>query len=60
MAFFQTSVINKYINSQDQNSVDEAYKKFTDYFHNPEIQNNIREAKWNGGRFPQTKKLLYS
>jgi len=45
MAFFQTSVVNKYLNSQDKDIVKQAYEKFTAYFHNHEIQKNIRNAK---------------
>ncbi len=45
MSFFQNSVLNKYLKTQNTGVVQLAYKKFTTYFHNPEIQNNIREAK---------------
>lgn len=31
--------------SQDTNAIKSAYTKFTAYFHNPEIQQNIRTAK---------------
>lgn len=45
MSFFQNSVLKKYQNTQEQNIIDEAYNKFTSYFHNPERQENIRNAK---------------
>lgn len=45
MAFFQHSVLNKYINTQQEESVKQAFEKFSRYFHNPEIQQNIRDAK---------------
>jgi len=45
MAFFQTSVVNKYLNSQDKDAVKQAFGKFSEYFHNPDIQKNIRDSK---------------
>lgn len=45
MAFFQNSVLNKHLNGQDAETVKAAYQKFTAYFHNPAIQQNIRDAK---------------
>jgi len=45
MAFFQTSVVNKYLNSQDKDAVKQAFGKFSEYFHNPDIQKNIRSGK---------------
>jgi len=45
MAFFQNSVLNKHLNGQDAEAVKAAYQKFTAYFHNPAIQQNIRDAK---------------
>ena len=45
MAFFQTSVLNKYLAAQDQKLIDEAYSKYAEYFHNKDIQENIRAAK---------------
>jgi REP element-mobilizing transposase RayT len=45
MAFFQNSVLNKHLNGQDEKTVKAAYQKFTAYFHNPAIQQNIRDAK---------------
>ncbi len=43
--FFQNSVLKKHLNGQDAETVKAAYQKFTAYFHNPAIQQNIREAK---------------
>jgi len=45
MAFFQNSVIHKYLTTLDKQAVDSLYIKFKEYFHNPERQQNIREAK---------------
>ncbi|MBN4077636.1 N-6 DNA methylase [bacterium AH-315-C20] len=45
MALFQKSVLKKFLAQQDQEKVDKAYKKLAAYFHNPEIQENIRESK---------------
>ena len=45
MAFFQNSVLNKHLKTQDENAVNKAYELFTTYFHNPTIQQNIRDAK---------------
>jgi len=45
MGLFQTSVLKKYRKLQDRQAVVKAYKKYSDYFHNPERQENIRESK---------------
>ena len=45
MGLFQHSVFEKYLKDQDQQKIESAYIKFKDYFHNPEIQQNIRDAK---------------
>ena len=45
MALFQNSVVNKYLKQQDSDVVGKAYNKFAKYFHNPTIQQNIRERK---------------
>ncbi|MCF8371664.1 MAG: hypothetical protein K9H64_08570 [Bacteroidales bacterium] len=45
MAFLQNSVLNKHLKSQNKELVVAAYEKFRAYFHNPEIQRNIRDAK---------------
>jgi type I restriction-modification system DNA methylase subunit len=45
MPLFQNSVLNKYLKQQDSDVVAKAYKKFAKYFHNPTIQQNIRERK---------------
>ncbi|MBL7110413.1 MAG: N-6 DNA methylase [Bacteroidales bacterium] len=45
MSFFQNSVINKYLAAIDKQAVDALYIKFKEYFHNPDRQQNIREAK---------------
>ena len=45
MPLFQTSVLKKYLSQQDQTAVDKAYQKYSKYFLNPEIQENIRNSK---------------
>ena len=45
MALFQSSVLKDHLRLQDEQQVDEAYLKFTTFFHNPEIQENIRNSK---------------
>jgi len=45
MHFFQNSVLNKHLKSQDSLAIKGAYSKFTGFFHNPDIQENIRNSK---------------
>ncbi|MCG2459478.1 Eco57I restriction-modification methylase domain-containing protein [Flavobacteriaceae bacterium F89] len=45
MALFQTSVLKKYLSQQDRTPVEKAYRKYSKYFLNPEIQENIRSSK---------------
>ena len=45
MALFQKSVLNKYLKERKSETVTKHYKKFVKYFHNPTIQQNIRESK---------------
>ena len=45
MGLFQRSVEQKYVSELDSILIDERYKKFQDYFGNPEIQENIRNSK---------------
>ena len=45
MNFFQNSVLNKHLKAQDLKAIKKAFEEFSTYFHNPEIQQNIREAK---------------
>ena len=45
MPLFQTSVLKTYITQQDSHVVERAYKKFTKYFHNLTIQENIKNSK---------------
>ncbi len=45
MPLFQTSVLKKYLKQQDSEAVAKAFKKFTKYFHEPKIQENIRSSK---------------
>ena len=44
MALFQTSVLKTYLTQQDTSVVDRAYKKYTRYFHNATIQENIKNS----------------
>lgn len=45
MAIFQSSVLKKYLKQLDSAKVAKLYKKYTKYFHDPTIQQNIRESK---------------
>lgn len=45
MALFQTSVLKTYLAQQDATIVERAYKKYTKYFHNATIQENIKNSK---------------
>ena len=45
MSLYQTSVLKNYINLQEKEVVSKAYKKYTKYFLNPIIQENIRSSK---------------
>ena len=45
MPLFQKSVLNKYLKEQDKTAAHVAYEKYRAYFHNPQIQQNIRESK---------------
>ena len=43
MSLFQKSLLNKYLKTKDETKVKAAYGKFTDFFHNETIIQNIRE-----------------
>ena len=45
MSLFQKSVEKKYLNELDSVLIEQKYKQFLDYFGNPTIQENIRNAK---------------
>jgi len=45
MVFFQSSVLSKYLKAQDRQAMNAAFAKYTAYFHDSIIQQNIREAK---------------
>jgi len=45
MALFQISVLKQHITLQDKDQINKAYKKYTKYFLNPTIQDNIRSSK---------------
>ena len=45
MPLYQNSVLNKYLKQQDKDVVAKAFKKFTKYFQDPKIQENIRSSK---------------
>ena len=45
MPLFQTSVLKKYLSQQDHTAVENAYRKYSKYFLNAEIQENIRSSK---------------
>ena len=44
MSFFQLSILNKYLKAQNREQINSAYDKYVHYFHNPQIQRNIREV----------------
>lgn len=45
MGLFQNSVLNKYLKGLESEKINEAYERFTSLFHNPTIQENIRNSK---------------
>jgi len=45
MNFFQNSVLNKHFKAQDTNAIKAAYAKFAARFHDPVVQENIRNSK---------------
>lgn len=45
MPLYQNSVLKKYLKQQDKDAVAKAFKKFTKYFHDTKIQENIRSSK---------------
>lgn len=45
MGFFQDTVVHKYLRTNDANLISQAYAKFGEHFHNPRIQENIRNSK---------------
>ena len=45
MALYQVSVLKKHLKLQEQDKLNKAYKKYTKYFLNPTIQDNIRSSK---------------
>ena len=45
MSLFQNSVLQKHLKGLDQTKVDEAWQRFTTHFHDPIIQENIRNSK---------------
>jgi len=45
MGFFQNAVINKHLKALDKQVLTTAYAKFKEHFHNPTIQENIRNSK---------------
>ncbi|WP_370397835.1 Eco57I restriction-modification methylase domain-containing protein [Tenacibaculum dicentrarchi] len=45
MSLFQKSVLKKHLKLQQKEVIEKAYKKYTKYFLNPTIQENIRSSK---------------
>jgi hypothetical protein len=45
MPLYQNSVLKKYLKQQDSEAVAKAFKKFTKYFNDHKIQENIRSSK---------------
>lgn len=45
MSLFQHSVLTKYLKEANQTEMKSAYEKLVAYFHNPFIQQNMRDSK---------------
>ncbi|MAX81313.1 MAG: restriction endonuclease subunit M [Crocinitomicaceae bacterium] len=45
MPLYQSSVLKNYLKQHNQEAVSKAFKKFTKYFHDAKIQENIRASK---------------
>ncbi len=45
MGLFQTSVLQTYLAQQDHKLIETAYNKYSKYFHNITIQENIKNSK---------------
>jgi type I restriction-modification system DNA methylase subunit len=45
MGLFQHSVLNKYLKEANQDEIKTAWEKLVAWFHNPVVQQNIRESK---------------
>jgi len=45
MALFQHSVLKKYLSGINEEEVNKAWDVFTAHFHNPQVQENIRNSK---------------
>lgn len=45
MSLFQKTIITKYLKSQSQENLNQKWDLFCSHFHNPEIQENIRNSK---------------
>ena len=45
MALFQSTVVQKYIKAQNQKELQDKWEAFQAHFHDPSIQENIRNAK---------------
>ena len=45
MAFYQNTVLNKYLKGLNAEKIHTAYTQFRAHFHNTEVQQNIRASK---------------
>lgn len=45
MQIFQRNILNKYTENIDAEIIEERFKRYSDYFLNPEIQENIHQSK---------------
>ena len=45
MALFQNAVIKKHLQAQNKSLINEKWLQFQNHFHNPTIQENIRNSK---------------
>jgi len=58
MSLFQKSVLNKYLKTLDKKKIKAAYQKFTTFFHNPTIIQNIRDDKEEQFQYGFLQKLF--
>jgi hypothetical protein len=45
MAIFQNTVVNKYLNNQNEQVISEKWNIYKTHFFDPEVQENIRDSK---------------
>jgi hypothetical protein len=45
MGLYQKSVLKKYLATQDKSVIEKSFKKYKKFFHNKEIQENMKSIK---------------